>query len=252
MARHTDASRRPFFPHALPTHRPPTSAVLDELRDLWEAKLAASGALDDAPPPGAPPRRGAPAAPTPAAAPVVPDAARALLAGPGGGGGALGGPSTLALGARASPASFAAAAARGGLAAPPRALGAAVPPLPLAAVPPPSVAPLPLAPLPLDGGGAGPSAPKRPRTLPQADGPAGDGDAAAPPAAGDEAADTFDDVPSSDEDGGDVDDARDTLLALFDKVSRTRNRWKAVLRACVLHAGGVDTLVAAANGEFEF
>jgi len=233
---------RPFLPLTPPSLLSFPRAVLDELRDLWEAKLAASGCLDEGPAPAAGAGgRGGALSSAPSPAPVLPDAARALLA-------AGGGPAA-ALTAAAAANRLAAAP---GLAAAPRTLGGAPPPL--APLPVPLPVPLPIAPPPLPTDGS--RAPKRARgPPPQADGPAGGETAArsAPPPAA--APESFADVPSSsDDDAGDADGAfaGDTLLALFDKVTRTKNRWKATLRACVLRAGGRDVLVAAANGEFEF
>jgi len=137
-----------------------------------------------------------------------------------------------------------------------------------------------------DGTGDGdgpPTRSKRPRRalggLPQVDGPAAGGEEG--PAGGEEgkegeARDDFADVPTSsdDEDGtggrggpGDVStrdggaagedggggaSAGDVLLCTFDKVVRTRNRWRCVLRRAVLRLGGVEHFFDSLAGDMTF
>jgi transcription initiation factor TFIIA large subunit len=143
-----------------------------------------------------------------------------------------------------------------------------------------------------DGGGdgednRGPA--KRARTesaLPQVDGPADDGGdgggraggggtAAAPTDAaepggvangGGDGPDDFADIPTSSDDeagprpgvpsrDGGTDgavDGGDLLLATFDRVVRTRNRWKCVLRRVVLRLGGREHLFDSVAGDMTF
>jgi len=44
----------------------------------------------------------------------------------------------------------------------------------------------------------------------------------------------------------------DTLLSQFDKVTRTKNRWKCVLRSGVLRLGGREVLFQTAAGDMTF
>ena len=114
--------------------------------------------------------------------------------------------------------------------------------------------------------------------LPQVDGPT-EGDEAAPVAAheagaaeggiDEEERDDFAAVPtSSDDEGGagagrggakagtpgadDAAAAGDTLLCTFDKVIRTRNRWRCVLRRAVLRLSGVEHFFDSVAGDMTF
>eukprot|EP01023_Acetabularia_acetabulum_P034731 TRINITY_DN32647_c0_g1_i3.p1 TRINITY_DN32647_c0_g1~~TRINITY_DN32647_c0_g1_i3.p1 ORF type:complete len:394 (-),score=92.80 TRINITY_DN32647_c0_g1_i3:257-1417(-) len=62
----------------------------------------------------------------------------------------------------------------------------------------------------------------------------------------------LDDVVVSDGEEGEEEDAKNYVMAQYDKVSRTKNRWKAVLLNGIIHMDGKDYLFKKANGEFEF
>lgn len=85
-------------------------------------------------------------------------------------------------------------------------------------------------------------------TLPQLDGP-GDADEDAATEDGEELKDEDDDLPLSDDDDEEIDNY---LCSLFDKVNRTKNRWKCVMKAGVFHIHGRDYLFNKGNGEFQF
>lgn len=57
-----------------------------------------------------------------------------------------------------------------------------------------------------------------------------------------------DDLGSDDDEQGDV----DIMLGQFDKVHRSKARWRVNLRHCVLHVAGRDYLLHKATGEFNF
>jgi len=44
----------------------------------------------------------------------------------------------------------------------------------------------------------------------------------------------------------------DLVLAQFEKVSRTKNRWKCILKDGVMHLNNKDILFSKATGEFDF
>lgn len=60
--------------------------------------------------------------------------------------------------------------------------------------------------------------------------------------------DEFDDFDG----GGEEQQPQHLILAQFDKVSRTKSRWKCSLKDGIMHAYGKDILFNKANGEFEF
>ena len=66
------------------------------------------------------------------------------------------------------------------------------------------------------------------------------------------------DLDDSDDDalraeGDDTDDADiQTVLCLYDKVQRTKNKWKCVLKDGIVNIGGRDFAFTKANGEFEW
>eukprot|EP00741_Cyanophora_paradoxa_P005343 tig00000880_g5182.t1 len=69
----------------------------------------------------------------------------------------------------------------------------------------------------------------------------------------DERAEGGDDLGSSDDDDDEtnVDPETDHLiLSQFDKVARTKNKWKVQLREGIMHLNGRDYIFAKANGEF--
>lgn len=47
-------------------------------------------------------------------------------------------------------------------------------------------------------------------------------------------------------------DSEDQLLGQFDKVHRSKARWKVNLRHCILQLDGRDYLLHKATGEFNF
>lgn len=60
--------------------------------------------------------------------------------------------------------------------------------------------------------------------------------------------DEFDDI----EQGGDEPSTNHLVLAQFEKVTRTKSRWKCTLKDGIMHLNNKDILFAKANGEFEF
>ncbi|KAI3432220.1 hypothetical protein D9Q98_003782 [Chlorella vulgaris] len=123
----------------------------------------------------------------------------------------------------------------------------------------------------LDLGAAGPSgqpAAKTQRTIPQQDGPADDAAAGGEEAGGEDAAaaesgaaaaaEEEDDDPLTEDDGegsgDDVDEAAVTnvVLGQFEKVQRSKNKWKVVLKDCILTLDGRDYLLRRCTGEMEF
>eukprot|EP01026_Neomeris_dumetosa_P065407 TRINITY_DN6277_c0_g1_i10.p1 TRINITY_DN6277_c0_g1~~TRINITY_DN6277_c0_g1_i10.p1 ORF type:complete len:378 (+),score=69.23 TRINITY_DN6277_c0_g1_i10:255-1388(+) len=63
---------------------------------------------------------------------------------------------------------------------------------------------------------------------------------------------SLEDVDVSDGEEAEDEDAKNYVMAQYDKVSRTKNRWKAVLSNGVIHVDGKDYLFKKANGEFLF
>ncbi|XP_048526959.1 transcription initiation factor IIA subunit 1-like isoform X1 [Triticum urartu] len=68
-----------------------------------------------------------------------------------------------------------------------------------------------------------------------------------------------DDEPPLNEDDDDDDDIDDDfdetqhlVLAQFDKITRTKNRWKCTLKGGIMHLNGRDVLFNKASGEFDF
>ncbi|KAG5438832.1 hypothetical protein PCANB_002552 [Pneumocystis canis] len=57
---------------------------------------------------------------------------------------------------------------------------------------------------------------------------------------------------SNPEDGPEHDDSNQLVLCLYDKVQRTKNKWKCVLKDGIIGMGGKDYLFMRANGEFEW
>ncbi|KTW32255.1 transcription initiation factor IIA large subunit [Pneumocystis jirovecii RU7] len=57
---------------------------------------------------------------------------------------------------------------------------------------------------------------------------------------------------SNPEDGPENDDNGQLVLCLYDKVQRTKNKWKCVLKDGIIGMGGKDYLFMRANGEFEW
>ncbi|KAF7061488.1 hypothetical protein CFC21_068180 [Triticum aestivum] len=59
-----------------------------------------------------------------------------------------------------------------------------------------------------------------------------------------------------DDDDDDIDDDFDEkqhlVLAQFDKITRTKNRWKCALKGGIMHLNGRDVLFNKASGEFDF
>ncbi|VAI37987.1 unnamed protein product [Triticum turgidum subsp. durum] len=84
--------------------------------------------------------------------------------------------------------------------------------------------------------------------VPQQDGcadqVAGDGDDDEPPLNEDD--DDDDDIDD------DFDDTQHLVLAQFDKITRTKNRWKCTLKGGIMHLNGRDVLFSKASGEFHF
>jgi len=54
------------------------------------------------------------------------------------------------------------------------------------------------------------------------------------------------------EEGEDEPNTQHLVLAQFDKVTRTKNRWKCTLKDGIMHLNGRDVLFNKATGEFEF
>ncbi|KAM3278830.1 hypothetical protein ACQJBY_046239 [Aegilops geniculata] len=50
----------------------------------------------------------------------------------------------------------------------------------------------------------------------------------------------------------DFDDTQHLVLAQFDKITRTKNRWKCTLKGGIMHLNGRDVLFSKASGEFDF
>ena len=50
----------------------------------------------------------------------------------------------------------------------------------------------------------------------------------------------------------DFDDTQHLVLAQFDKITRTKNRWRCTLKGGIMHLNGRDVLFNKASGEFEF
>eukprot|EP00164_Ancoracysta_twista_P003415 GFYU01004556.1.p1 GENE.GFYU01004556.1~~GFYU01004556.1.p1 ORF type:complete len:264 (-),score=69.05 GFYU01004556.1:469-1260(-) len=68
-----------------------------------------------------------------------------------------------------------------------------------------------------------------------------------------EVKDEDDEELGSDLDDGDSEpETDDIVLAQFDKVNRSKTKWKCVLKDGVMHLGGRDYLFVKANGEFEW
>ncbi|CAL5058617.1 unnamed protein product [Urochloa decumbens] len=79
-----------------------------------------------------------------------------------------------------------------------------------------------------------------------------------------DAGDDDDDEPPLNEDDDDDDELDDLeqgedepntqhlVLAQFDKVTRTKNRWKCTLKDGIMHLNGIDVLFNKATGEFDF
>lgn len=94
--------------------------------------------------------------------------------------------------------------------------------------------------------------------------PAPDMQAATPaPIVQNEAIDDDDDEPLNEDDDEDLDDldeeeeqndpnGQHLVLAQFDKVTRTKSRWKCTLKDGIVHMNGRDILFNKATGEFEF
>ncbi|XP_044949220.1 transcription initiation factor IIA subunit 1-like [Hordeum vulgare subsp. vulgare] len=55
-----------------------------------------------------------------------------------------------------------------------------------------------------------------------------------------------------DDDTDDFDDTQHLVLAQFDKITRTKNRWKCTLKDGIMHLNGRDVLFSKASGEFDF
>lgn len=60
--------------------------------------------------------------------------------------------------------------------------------------------------------------------------------------------DEFDDI----EQGGDEPNTNHLVLAQFEKVTRTKSKWKCTLKDGIMHLNNKDVLFAKATGEFEF
>ncbi|GLU11550.1 hypothetical protein SLE2022_282880 [Rubroshorea leprosula] len=91
--------------------------------------------------------------------------------------------------------------------------------------------------------------------------PAPDVQAATPaPIVQNDAADDDDDEPLNENDDDDLDDVdqgeelntQHLVLAQFEKVTRTKSRWKCTLKDGIVHINNKDILFNKANGEFEF
>jgi transcription initiation factor TFIIA large subunit len=54
------------------------------------------------------------------------------------------------------------------------------------------------------------------------------------------------------EQGEDEPNTQHLVLAQFDKVTRTKNRWKCTLKDGIMHLNGRDVLFNKATGEFDF
>lgn len=63
--------------------------------------------------------------------------------------------------------------------------------------------------------------------------------------------DSDDDALRADGDEGEEGDVQ-TVLCLYDKVQRTKNKWKCVLKDGIVNVNGRDFAFAKANGEFEW
>ncbi|XVF46568.1 hypothetical protein PTKIN_Ptkin03bG0037500 [Pterospermum kingtungense] len=81
------------------------------------------------------------------------------------------------------------------------------------------------------------------------------------PVAQNDIADDDDDEPlNEDDDDDDLDDVdqgedmntQHLVLAQFDKVTRTKSRWKCTLKDGIMHINNKDTLFNKATGEFDF
>ncbi|XP_074588263.1 transcription initiation factor IIA large subunit-like [Curcuma longa] len=64
--------------------------------------------------------------------------------------------------------------------------------------------------------------------------------------------DDDDDDELDDDEDDDEPNAQHLVLALFDKVTRTKSRWKCTLKNGIMHLNDRDLLFNKANGEFEF
>lgn len=62
----------------------------------------------------------------------------------------------------------------------------------------------------------------------------------------------LDDTDEEGEDGEGGEEIEHIILCLYDKVSRTKNKWKCTLKDGIMLINGRDYLFARANGDFEW
>ncbi|KAM3278831.1 hypothetical protein ACQJBY_046241 [Aegilops geniculata] len=61
-----------------------------------------------------------------------------------------------------------------------------------------------------------------------------------------------DDDDDDDDIDDDFDETQHLVLAQFDKITRTKNRWRCTLKDGIMHLNGRDVLFSKASGEFDF
>lgn len=73
-----------------------------------------------------------------------------------------------------------------------------------------------------------------------------------PVADNDEINSDLDDTDEDDEDGEGGEEIEHIILCLYDKVTRTKNKWKCILKDGIMLVNGRDYLFHRANGDFEW
>lgn len=58
------------------------------------------------------------------------------------------------------------------------------------------------------------------------------------------------DAEGYDESGGALDE--NVVLCQYEKVNRTRNKWRCIFKSGIIHVNGIDYVFSKANGEFEW
>lgn len=72
------------------------------------------------------------------------------------------------------------------------------------------------------------------------------------PRSEDELGSDLDDTDSEAEKGEEDDSTSDLTLCLYEKISRVRTRWRAVLRGGIVHINGADYCFGRANTDFDW